>query len=111
MLIAFPLPTVSLRGSVSGSPTLNRLRGVDIRTPGGRDTEGKGAAVPMSIGMATLPGGMAVPGPTAVSPPAGWTQAERAALRVPFFRRSNPQRLRARTESRFERVRFWRHRA
>ena len=207
MLIFFLLLLAYLSGSVSGSLTLGRLRGVDIRTQGSGNAGGtnafrtqgakfalgvvlidigKGAlaawlalrfapvegVLPVCMvawlavlaaalghvwplwhgfrggkGVGTLLGGVAVLWPVALLPLflvwvcvlvasgyvglasiiatacllplAVWLRADVAtqafaavaALLVLFTHRANVQRLRAGTESRFERVRFWRRRA
>ena len=208
MLVSlFLLVSAYLLGSISGSLTLGRLRGVDIRTQGSGNAGGtnafrtqgakfalgvvlidigKGAlaawlalrfapvdgAVPVRAvawlavfaaavghvwplwhgfrggkGVGTLLGGVAILWPVALLPLflvwvcvlvatgyvglssiiatacllplAFWLRADgatqlfaaAAALLVLFTHRANVQRLRAGTESRFERVRFWRRRA
>ena len=203
MLIFFLLLLAYLSGSVSGSLTLGRLRGVDIRTQGSGNAGGtnafrtQGAKFALGVvlidigkgalaawlalrfapvdgvlvawlavlaaalghvwplwhgfrggkGVGTLLGGVAVLWPVALLPLflvwvcvlvasgyvglasiiatacllplAVWLRADVAtqafaavaALLVLFTHRANVQRLRAGTESRFERVRFWRRRA
>ncbi|WP_448229749.1 glycerol-3-phosphate 1-O-acyltransferase PlsY [Pseudoxanthomonas mexicana] len=207
LIVCFLLLLAYLSGSVSGSLTLGRLRGVDIRTQGSGNAGGtnafrtqgakfalgvvlidigKGAlaawlalrfapvegVLPVRMvawlavlaaalghvwplwhgfrggkGVGTLLGGVAVLWPVALLPLflvwvcvlvasgyvglasiiatvcllplAVWLRADVAtqafaavaALLVLFTHRANVQRLRAGTESRFERVRFWRRRA
>ena len=207
LIVCFLLLLAYLSGSVSGSLTLGRLRGVDIRTQGSGNAGGtnafrtqgakfavgvvlidigKGALaawlalrfapvesmLPVRMvawlavlaaalghvwplwhgfrggkGVGTLLGGVAVLWPVALLPLflvwvcvlvasgyvglasiiatacllplAVWLRADVAtqafaavaALLVLFTHRANVQRLRAGTESRFERVRFWRRRA
>ena len=207
LIVCFLLLLAYLSGSVSGSLTLGRLRGVDIRTQGSGNAGGtnafrtqgakfalgvvlidigKGALAawlalrfaPVDVllhvrtvawlavlaaalghvwplwhgfrggkGVGTLLGGVAVLWPVALLPLflvwvcvlvasgyvglasiiatacllplAVWLRADVAtqafaavaALLVLFTHRANVQRLRAGTESRFERVRFWRRRA
>ena len=207
LIVCFLLLLAYLSGSVSGSLTLGRLRGVDIRTQGSGNAGGtnafrtqgakfalgvvlidigKGAlaawlalrfapvegVLPVCMvawlavlaaalghvwplwhgfrggkGVGTLLGGVAVLWPVALLPLflvwvcvlvasgyvglasiiatacllplAVWLRADVAtqafaavaALLVLFTHRANVQRLRAGTESRFERVRFWRRRA
>jgi len=207
LIVCFLLLLAYLSGSVSGSLTLGRLRGVDIRTQGSGNAGGtnafrtQGAKFALGVvlidigkgalaawlalrfapveavlpvrtvawlavlaaalghvwplwhgfrggkGVGTLLGGVAVLWPVALLPLflvwvcvlvasgyvglasiiatacllplAVWLRADVAtqafaavaALLVLFTHRANVQRLRAGTESRFERVRFWRRRA
>jgi glycerol-3-phosphate acyltransferase PlsY len=207
LAVAFLIVFAYLLGSVSGSLTLGRLRGVDIRTQGSGNAGGtnafrtQGAKFALCVvlidigkgalaawlalrfaplggvlparavaclavfaaalghvwplwhgfrggkGVGTLLGGVAVLWPVALLPLflvwvlvlvasgyvglasivatacllplAMWLRADgatqifagAAALLVLFTHRANVQRLRAGTESRFERVRFWRRRA
>lgn len=207
LVVAFLIVLAYLLGSVSGSLTLGRLRGVDIRTQGSGNAGGtnafrtQGAKFALGVvlidigkgalaawlalrfaplggvwpgrtvawlavfaaalghvwplwhgfrggkGVGTLLGGVAVLWPVALLPLflvwvsvlvasgyvglasivatacllplAMWLRADgatqifagAAALLVLFTHRVNVQRLRAGTESRFERVRFWRRRA
>ena len=102
--------TAYLLGSLSGSLLLGRLRGVDTRARGSGNAGGTNAlrtqgcesalgVVPLDIGKGAL------------ADEARRLFACAAASLVLFTHRRNPQRLRAGSGSRFERVRLLRKRA